>query len=93
MEVKLIKGDTFEQVQVRQKGSTPDPRVAGPKIIFDSRLDKMSHSEIIKKKQQESPPYTLDDKKKILVKMLSSNKKKAEKETTEEQQVSSEPSQ
>ena len=45
MEVSLIKGADYEQLQVSQggavKGNT-DPRVGGAKIIFDSRLDKFS---------------------------------------------------
>lgn len=40
MEVKLIESDSYSQVQVSSLGESPDPRVAGPKIIFDSRLDK-----------------------------------------------------
>ena len=72
MEVKVIKGDTYEQLTVKQVGASPDPRVAGPRIIFDSRLDNVQQSkDHIKQKQHESPPYTLDDKKKLLVKMLS----------------------
>jgi hypothetical protein len=45
MEVSVIKGGNFEQVQVSQGGAVsdnPDPRVGGAKIIFDSRLDKFS---------------------------------------------------
>ena len=42
MEVKIIEGDDFQQIQVSTGGDTPDPRVVGPKIIFDSRLDKFS---------------------------------------------------
>ena len=40
VEVKLIKGENFEQVKVSSPaGTVPDPRVAGPAIYFDSRLD------------------------------------------------------
>ena len=82
MEVSLIKGADYEQLQVSQggaiKGNT-DPRVGGAKIIFDSRLDKFStpqqSRDYIRQKQQELPPYTLDDKKQALIKMLSSQKK------------------
>lgn len=40
MEFKFVEGENYEQVRVTTQGETPDPRVAGPKIIFDSRLDK-----------------------------------------------------
>lgn len=43
MEISIIKGDDYEQVKVSQgAGAVPDPRVAGPSIYFDSRLDKMA---------------------------------------------------
>ena len=81
MEVSIIKGDNYEQVQVSQGGavsSIQDPRVGGAKIIFDSRLDKFSTAqqakEHIKRKQEELPPYTLDDKKQLLMKMLNKQK-------------------
>ena len=42
-EISVIKGDGFEQVKVSQgAGAVPDPRVAGPSIYFDSRLDTMN---------------------------------------------------
>ncbi len=86
MEVSLIKGADYEQLQVSQggavKGNT-DPRVGGAKIIFDSRLDKFSTPQqardYVRQKQQELPPYTLDDKKQALIKMLSSQKKESVK--------------
>ena len=43
MEVSLIKGQGYEQVKVSQgAGTVPDPRVAGPSIFFDSRLDNVA---------------------------------------------------
>lgn len=55
-EIQMIETDSYQQLQVTSKGETPDPRVAGPKIIFDSRLDKFStptqSKEHIKEKQQ-----------------------------------------
>ena len=46
MEVSLIKGQGYEQVKVSQgAGTVPDPRVAGPSIFFDSRLDNVKKDE------------------------------------------------
>lgn len=45
MEVSVIKGENFEQLQISQGGAVSaiqDPRVGGAKIIFDSRLDRFS---------------------------------------------------
>ena len=43
VEVSLIKGQNYEQVKISAgAGSVPDPRVAGPSIFFDSRLDGAS---------------------------------------------------
>ena len=43
MEVSVIKGEEYEQVKVSAgAGKVPDPRVAGPSIYFDSRLDNMT---------------------------------------------------
>ena len=40
-EISLVKGKDYEQVKVSQgAGSVPDPRIAGPSIYFDTRLDK-----------------------------------------------------
>ena len=40
-EISLIKGKDYEQIKVSQGvGSVPDPRIAGPSIYFDTRLDK-----------------------------------------------------
>ena len=38
--IAVIKGDGYESVTVTQASDSPDPRVAGTKIIFDSRMDK-----------------------------------------------------
>ena len=39
--VSLIKGGDYEQVKIQSAANTvPDPRVAGPAIFFDSRLDQ-----------------------------------------------------
>ena len=36
----MIEGGSFEQVKVAPaSGAVPDPRIAGPSIFFDSRLD------------------------------------------------------
>ena len=44
-EVKFIEGSNFEQVKVAPAaGSVPDPRIAGPSIFFDSRLDDASET-------------------------------------------------
>lgn len=43
VEVSLIKGGDYEQVKVATAtGSVPDPRVAGPSIYFDSRMDSVN---------------------------------------------------
>ena len=43
VEVSLIKGQNYEQVKVSQgTGAVPDPRVAGPSIYFDTRLDSVN---------------------------------------------------
>ena len=40
VEVRVIKGQDYEQVKISSgAGTVPDPRVAGPSIYFDSRLD------------------------------------------------------
>ena len=45
LEISMIKGDDFEQVKVStMAGKVPDPRVAGPSIYFDSRLDMPASS-------------------------------------------------
>eukprot|EP00347_Sterkiella_histriomuscorum_P017368 403349651 len=86
LQVSRIAGNDYEQIQVQQVGSTPDPRVLGPKIVFDTRLDKFStpqeSKDHIKQKQQELPPYTLDDKKKLLIKMLSKKNEQEKKDNT-----------
>ena len=44
-EVSLIQGSDYEQVKVAPaSGAVPDPRIAGPSIYFDSRLDQGSES-------------------------------------------------
>mmetsp|Transcript_11349 Transcript_11349/g.19123 ORF Transcript_11349/g.19123 Transcript_11349/m.19123 type:complete len:236 (-) Transcript_11349:48-755(-) len=40
LEISEIKGDGYEQLMISQNADSPDPRVGGTKIIFDSRLDK-----------------------------------------------------
>ena len=40
---------------------SPDPRVVGPKIVFDSRFDRYQTTG--EKSTEAYPPYTLDDKK------------------------------
>ena len=41
VEVSLVEGGDYKQVKVSSaSGSVPDPRVAGPAIYFDSRLDQ-----------------------------------------------------
>ena len=45
VEVSLIEGSNYEQVKVSAgAGTTPDPRVAGPSIYFDSRLESTKDS-------------------------------------------------
>jgi len=40
VEVSHIKAGDYEQVRVQSSANAvPDPRVAGPAIFFDSRLD------------------------------------------------------
>ena len=44
-EVSLIQGGDYEQVRVAPaSGAVPDPRIAGPSIFFDSRLDSAANS-------------------------------------------------
>jgi hypothetical protein len=40
--IKEIDGDGYSQVEVSQNAESPDPRVGGTKIIFDSRFDDYS---------------------------------------------------
>jgi len=39
LKVKETKGDGFSTLEVSHKSESPDPRVGGTKIIFDTRLD------------------------------------------------------
>jgi hypothetical protein len=38
--VEETHGDGFSQIAISTKAESPDPRVGGTKIVFDSRLDK-----------------------------------------------------
>ena len=38
IEVREIAGDGYSQIEFSQNPDTPDPRIGGSKIIFDSRL-------------------------------------------------------
>lgn len=38
MEVKQIEGEGYSQLEFSQNSDSPDPRVGGTKIIFDTRL-------------------------------------------------------
>ena len=42
MEVREIAGDGFSQLEFSQNSDTPDPRIGGSKIIFDSRLSDVT---------------------------------------------------
>ena len=42
LKVKQIDKDGYEQIEISQKSDSPDPRVGGTKIIFDSRLDDIT---------------------------------------------------
>jgi hypothetical protein len=63
-------GSGFERVEVDQKlADTPDPRIHGAKIIFDSRLDSFSQNDDHLQnqlRQQSYPKITLKDKKEAL---------------------------
>ena len=38
--MSIIEGGDYDQVKIQSgQGSVPDPRVAGPAIFFDSRMD------------------------------------------------------
>ena len=40
--VSHIEGGDYDQVKIQaNQGSVPDPRVAGPAIFFDSRMDEV----------------------------------------------------
>ena len=48
IEFKEITGDGYSQLEFSQNSDTPDPRIGGSKIIFDSRLaDVTQNSETI----------------------------------------------
>ena len=39
-QVSHIKGQDYEQIKISaEAGAVPDPRIAAPSIIFDTRLD------------------------------------------------------
>jgi hypothetical protein len=63
-------GSGYERVEVDQKlADTPDPRIHGAKIIFDSRLDSFSQKDDHLQnqlRQQSYPKITLKDKKEAL---------------------------
>ena len=42
VEIKRIVSKDYEQVKVSQNADSPDPRVGGTTIMFDSRLDEIS---------------------------------------------------
>ena len=42
MEVKEIEGVGYSQLEVSQNSDSPDPRVGGTKIIFDTRLSDVT---------------------------------------------------
>jgi len=42
LKVKETKGDGYTTLEVSHKNESPDPRVGGTKIIFDSRLDSVA---------------------------------------------------
>ena len=43
-QVSHVKGENYEQIKVSaEAGTVPDPRIAAPSIIFDSRLDQMQN--------------------------------------------------
>jgi hypothetical protein len=42
MEVREISGEGFSQTEFSQNADTPDPRIGGSKIIFDSRLSDVT---------------------------------------------------
>ena len=41
--VKKFQGEDFEQVKVSHNSESTDPRVGGTTIMFDSRLDQLTH--------------------------------------------------
>lgn len=43
-QVAEVKGDGFSQTTISQKADSPDPRVGGTKIIFDTRLANITQS-------------------------------------------------
>jgi hypothetical protein len=77
LKVKETKGEGFTTLEVSHKSDSPDPRVGGTKIIFDSRLDKVASNQeteldaYLKVKQQEKErkqkPITELDKQKLLL--------------------------
>lgn len=40
--VRRLQEADYEQVEISHKSESPDPRVGGTKIIFDSRFDKIT---------------------------------------------------
>lgn len=68
--ISFEKGDNYERVEVEQKyRETPDPRIHGAKIIFDSRMDSFSQNADDLQSQlrkQDYPKITLKDKKEAL---------------------------
>lgn len=42
LEVREISGDGYSQIEISQNPDTPDPRIGGSRIIFDSRLAEVT---------------------------------------------------
>ena len=56
VEVNLLQGENFEQIAIQtQNQNYPDKRISGPKIVFDTRLDKIKSvndsKQVIKSRQ------------------------------------------
>ena len=41
-QVLEVQGDGYSQTEISHKADTPDPRVGGTKIIFDTRLSDIT---------------------------------------------------
>jgi len=46
IKVKETQGDGYSTIEIDHKSDSPDPRVGGTKITFDSRLDNQNKGEI-----------------------------------------------
>ena len=42
MKVREVEGEGYSQIEISHKADSPDPRVGGTRITFDTRLDALT---------------------------------------------------